>query len=540
VTVSTLRVVPETSPVSGTAPTLEPAHQLGRGGLVLDAEARRLRLQGRLSIQDELVLRAARDDYWDWLHHVSAAAGCARPIRLAGWLTTTADTGTRTVIVSERSTESMPDGVIYKACGNRRASVCPSCSDMYRRDAFQIILGGMVGGKGVPETVAGHPAMFATFTAPSFGYVHTRREGKGGAILACRPRRKENRCQHGVDIRCAVIHDKDDRNLGQPFCLDCYDHASQVVFNLSSGELWRRTIIRIRRNLRAICRAGGIDPATVAVSYGKVVEMQRRAAVHYHAIFRLDGHDPDNPTELLPIPAGIGLDDLKDAIRAAGRSVFFTTAEHPTRPEGWHIAWGEQLDLQPIRVAPDQPLTDPDTELVPDHTVMTRRKAAGYLAKYATKSTEITGHVSKRITAETIGIYGNPAGTHTERLIAACWTLGKRDPNLRLSEQDTRPYKKLRTWAHMLGFGGHFLTQSARYFVTFTKLRQARVIWRRTQLDVLDEADQETAEVTQKSELVYVGAGWHTTGDALLANTSAAMAREMRRVAKEELAAMAA
>ena len=34
--------------------------------------------------------------------------------------------------------------------------------------------------------------------------------------------------------------------------------------------------------------------------------------------------------------------------------------------------------------------------------------------------------------------------------------------------------------------------------------------------------------------LDFVGAGWHTTGDALLANTAAAKAREQRRVALEE------
>ena len=43
----------------------------------------------------------------------------------------------------------MPDGVIYKSCGNRRASVCPHCAEVYRRDAFQLIRAGMIGGKGV-------------------------------------------------------------------------------------------------------------------------------------------------------------------------------------------------------------------------------------------------------------------------------------------------------------------------------------------------------------------------------------------------------
>jgi hypothetical protein len=274
------------------------------------------------------VKRAARDDYWEWLGHVTPAAGCARPIRLAGRLTTV-DTTTGQAL-ERRSTAEMPDGVIYKACGNRRATVCPSCSDTYRRDAFHIVLGGLVGGKGVPATVAEHPAVFATFTAPGFGPVHTRPTNDAGMAKRCRPRRKPVRCQHGVDIRCALIHEEGDKQLGQPFCLDCYDYRHQAVFNGFSSELWRRTRIGIDRHIGAICKARGIDPKTVAVSYGKVVEMQRRGVVHLHAIIRLDGRDPDNPTELLPIPDGIGLADLDAAIQAArtGHPV-----HHPVTPE---------------------------------------------------------------------------------------------------------------------------------------------------------------------------------------------------------------
>jgi hypothetical protein len=47
-------------------------------------------------------------------------------------------------------------------------------------------------------------------------------------------------------------------------------------------------------------------------------------------------------------------------------------------------------------------------------------------------------------------------GTHPERLIHACWALGA-DP----------AYTSLRRWAHMLGFGGHFLTKARRYSVRF-------------------------------------------------------------------------
>ena len=116
--------------------------------------------------------RAARPDYPAWLSHVKAAAACTRPVRLAGTIATIeAATGR---ILAQRSTADMPDGVIYKPCGNRREPVCPACSQRYQRDAYQVVRAGLVGGKGVTEQVAHHPAVFPTFTAPGFGEVHTR------------------------------------------------------------------------------------------------------------------------------------------------------------------------------------------------------------------------------------------------------------------------------------------------------------------------------------------------------------------------------
>ncbi len=85
----------------------------------------------------------------------------------------------------------------------------------------------------------------------------------------------------------------------------------------------------------------------------------------------------------------------------------------------------------------------------------------------------------------------------------------------------------------MLGFGGHFLTKSRRYSVTFRILREARIIWRRTVEH--DQADDDTETATLVINiLAYAGAGWRNTGDALLANTAAAMARERQLTAREE------
>jgi hypothetical protein len=56
------------------------------------------------------------------------------------------------------------------------------------------------------------------------------------------------------------------------------------------------------------------------------------------------------------------------------------------------------------------------------------------------------------------------------RSVEACWVTGR-----------AADWHGLRRWAHMLGFGGHFLTKSRYYSVTFRVLREARAVWQRTQ-----------------------------------------------------------
>jgi hypothetical protein len=483
-----------------------------------------LALQGRSpDVRLQAIARAARPDYPDWLDHVRPAATCARPIRLYGdILTVEADTGR---LLSTTSTASMPDGVIYKACGNRRASACPSCSKRYKRDAYQVIRAGLVGGKGVPEHVATHPAVFPTFTAPSFGEVHTRvvkrHTCQKRSRCDCRPepchtRRDLTVCPHGVRLVCYARHEDTDRQLGTPLCLDCYDHAGQVVWNLQAGELWRRTGEAIRKYIRRLARARGIDPDTIRLSFGKAAEMQRRAVVHFHAIIRLDGAIPGDKTAILPPPAGIDALDLVDAVEHAKRTVF-TTSAHPARPDGWRIGWGEQVLTKVITVAGEGEVTD--------------GMVAAYLAKYATKSTEITGHVSARLNEETVDLYADPDGAHTERLIDACWTLGR-----------PREWRRLRLWAHMLGFGGHFLTKSRTYSITFSLLRNNRIVYRRTVTAGPSTDDRAPREETTLvvNFLQFVGAGWRTPADAMLANTSAALAREHQDAARQLISGLAA
>jgi hypothetical protein len=581
-------------------------------GSTLDTTPRATTVRGAVSNAEpvldyttngQALTRAGQPDYFTWLDHVQAAAGCTRPIRLVGDLYTARRTGPDTAeIIGHRSTGTMPDTAIYKACGNRRHSLCPSCARTYQGDAYQLLRAGLVGGKGVPAGVARHPAVFATFTAPSFGAVHTRHVKVHTCArkdrCTCRPepchaRRAVGICEHDRPAVCWRRHTIDDPQLGKPLCLDCYDYTGHAVFNAFAGKLWHRTKQAIERHLEHLCRLRRIPfaqvvtstgrtriVAPVRVSHGKVAEMQRRAAVHFHALLRLDGLDPLDPAAVVTPPAGITVDDLEAAVRTAVAHVAYTTPAHPDRPDGWSVTWGDQVDVEQLALRGDASVTD--------------TKAAGYLAKYATKATESAGHHSTRITSDTIDYYADPEGDHIARLIHACWTLGrpigihpplsgrpaKRRPATRLrpswtchtcgtrtrlaacrtceptcqpgldtstASEETpltsdNPYLRLRRWAHMLGYGGHFLTKARRYSVTFALLRETRTTFRRNDLRGQPEQVHSADHLDDEQRLIVLGAlsfagtGWRTLGDALLANTSAALARARRETGREELA----
>jgi hypothetical protein len=105
---------------------------------------------------------------------------------------------------------------------------------------------------------------------------------------------------------------------------------------------------------------------------------------------------------------------------------------------------------------------------------------------------------------------------------------------------------RLRAWAHMLGFGGHWSTKSRRYSTTMTALRRARVAFakrRRTRdgvpLDAWDRPEGDQAVIVLAT-WSYVATGYATEGERWLALSAAARAREQRRVAWEELRTTAA
>jgi hypothetical protein len=364
---------------------------------------------------------------------------CSHPIRLRGWQERI-DAGTGELL-SRVVTAREPGGVLLVACGDRRAASCPSCAEIYRRDAFQLVAAGVRGGKGVPEVVGEHPTVMVTLTAPSFGAVHTIRDRDGGCP-------------------CGGRHVEDDEVLGGPVDSDTYRYLEQATWNHLVPVLWKRTVQEIRRTLaRQLGVARHRLRDVVRVRFVKASEFQRRGVVHYHAVIRLDGagdvgSDP---------PARCSSELLERVIRGAVKTVEVSTS-------GYRICWGRQLEV--VHLAHEE-----------------IGRAAGYIAKYATKATEVAADglllPRLRTARDVVSLQAPP---HAKRLVEAAWLVG-----------GERGLRGARRWAHQFGYGGHTLTKSHDYSVTFAALRGARAAWR------AGRPSDASVDVVTRGRLAYAG-----------------------------------
>src|SRR5215211_4345699 len=215
---------------------------------------------------------------------------------------------------------------------------------------------GLRGGKGVPETVSRHPRLFVTFTAPSFGRVHTRK-AQGRLVRPCHPYRQGATCPHGKRAGCWQRHDADDPRLGEPLCARCYQTGAQVLWNALAGRLWSRTTIYLHR---ALARLAGVTEAelrgAVRISFAKVAEYQKRGAVHFHAIIRLDAAtDCGCPACVISLNAAATAELLERAVRQAAATVA-VPCPAVDKDQGVTLVarWGEQLDVHHITEAGEE------------------------------------------------------------------------------------------------------------------------------------------------------------------------------------------
>ena len=390
---------------------------------------------------------------------LASAGTCEHPIRLIGG---------RDVI--ERATglllDAQRDIRASMPCGNRRATRCAYCSTLYKYDAYNLVAAGLRGGKQTPETVADAPRLFVTLTAPSFGPVHLGPD-KQGNRRACNPRRDGS--------GCGRWHAPADPLIGTPLDPTTYDYTGHVLFNAMAGRLWRATLTEIRRDF---ARVLGIPRRELrdhlTLTFAKVAEYQARGVVHFHAVVRIDG--PAGPGS--PAPACATLEQLETAIRTAVASTRLVVPE--SEALGAPVAaWGRQLDIRPIGA------NRLDGGQLSDVVV------ARYIAKYATKGAEAAGAELPPLACRDCAATGyrdveggdpipctacDATGRkldldawglreHHRILIETCWRLG--------AVPELAPLR-LRQWAHMLGFGGHFATKSRTYSTTFGALRQER------------------------------------------------------------------
>ncbi|MGW2554825.1 replication initiator protein RepSA [Streptomyces sp. NPDC001635] len=442
----------------------------------------------------DLLRVASADDYHRWEEQIRRTGGRADPIHLTGWTLHKDKTSGETL--QHYSTENEPGGRLRIACGNRRASRCPACAFTYAGDTYHLIRAGLAGDdrRDIPATVRDHPRVFATLTAPSFGPVH-------------------NRPDRGV-CRCGTRHPADDPALGTALDPATYDYTGAVLFNNHAGQLWMRFTTRLRREIAA--RAGLTRrelPDHARLSYGKVAEFQKRGAVHFHAVIRIDG--PEGPDT--PPPTWATVELLTDAIRAATAHSYTSISvpaagDEPART----FRWGTQLDVRPVKA-------------FGDGSDITEQAVAAYVAKYATKAAENTGTLDRRI-GELAELDRHQVPDHARRLIEACKLL---DP--------LYPDRRMWAWAHMLGFRGHFSTKSRRYSTTLGALRQARADYRAAQerealgLEALEDIEPDTVLVL--ADWQYAGHG-HTPGESALAASIARDLQLNRETARQELAAL--
>ncbi|MFB7078793.1 replication initiator protein RepSA [Streptomyces sp. NPDC056308] len=436
----------------------------------------------------DLLRVASAPDYTRWEDQIRRTGGCSDPIHLTGWTLHKDKTTGETL--HHYTTANEPGGRLRLACGNRRASRCPSCAWTYAGDTYHLIRAGLAGDdcRDVPTTVRDHPRVFATLTAPSCGPVH-------------------NRPDRGV-CRCGTQHAPDASELGTALDPATYDYAGAVLFNNHAGQLWQRFTTRLRRELAARVGLTRRELANrLRVSYGKVAEFQKRGALHFHAVIRLDG--PDGPGT--PPPAWATVDLLADAIHAAvAHSYTSVSVPSAGAQPARSFRWGTQLDVRPVKA-------------FGDGSDITEQAVASYVAKYSTKAAENTGTLDRRI-GELAELNRHQVPDHTRRLITACRDLDSLYPD-----------RRLWAWAHMLGFRGHFSSKSRRYSTTLGALRQARADYRAAQEAAalsLDAREPDTVLVL--TDWQYAGHG-HTPGESALAASIARDLQLNRETAREAL-----
>lgn len=487
------------------------------------------------SVIAQMLRRASSMGFDAWWQRAQSVGYCAHPIQLVG---------------TDRYGREQ---IVWARCNNRRASVCPSCSDLYVRDTWQLVHAGCAGGHhNMPPDIAGRPQVFATLTAPSFGPVHNATGG------VCRDHRRVGefrRCPHGKPLWCNKKHDHHDTVVGQPLCVDCYNYLGHALFTWHLPELWRRFTITLRRNVTKHLKNKGISPRSVRVSFVKVVEMQARAIPHIHALIRLDPTDSEptasgdrgvhgpaatrgggehrhetGPAWQSPITAA----ELAALIQQAAHTIILDISdprtENPDQPPALAVRFGTQIDTQPV--ASEETVGQHDSPEKPGSAArLSPRRVSGYLAKYVTKSLQELGISARRLSGE--AIVDLDVTDHVRAVLTTIEHLACRARDLGIES-----LTGIGRWLHTLGYRGHITTKSRRYSTTLGELRARRATWTRQRNLSIHQVLRHVESLDFQSDWgvcwEFDRAGYTSLGDRALVISAAHRHIEARRIGLAE------
>jgi hypothetical protein len=220
--------------------------------------------------------------------------------------------------------------------------------------------------------------------------------------------------------------------------------------------------------------------------------------VHLLVAIRLDRAMPKyRAGEIRPPSARFTVELLERAVRAAVEAVDAPVADGL----GERVRWGPELGVDAIGAGGRDV-----------------GHCAGYLAKYATKSTELAGGVVHRVAERELDAL--PVREHVRTYMREAFALAA-DPAL--------ADRRFARYAHAIGYRGHCVTKSRRYSTTFKALRQAREDHVRARLT------DESQPAKRDSQLRYAGIGHDTAADAFLARSAYERRRRARILAREAL-----
>ena len=414
----------------------------------------------------------------------------------------TADAATGEV-VREFASEGEPDGVLLTPCGNRRAHVCAACSEVYRGDAWQLVVVGAARRQGRARDGRRRIRWCSRRSPRRASGRCTRSASAGGKRLPCRPRSRGETCPHGRSLACGKRHA---RRRSVPGRGDL------------PGLLRLRAVRRCGTTTRAGCSSArgptssASSPARpasrrrrareqVRVSYVKVAEFQRRGVVHFHTLWRLDARRRR-------------ADRAARAVRrAAARRRDHRGAAEVDRPR-------RSRGRRPVR------LGHASTRCARSTSAATwqRRRAWRATSPSTRPSPPRTPAASASGSRRRTSCDDLRCREHARRLITSAWRLGRPRRGRRQADAALgAPVRLRRALLHQEPPLLHHLQGAAR---GARRVRRGR----RATGEAAAKSDHNLIHVSAWS---YAGRGYRKAGDALLAASSHARAREHRRLARE-------